>query len=92
MTKHIIRIIGLVNGQRSPYDNQYVSRFDFDGCGPGEANLKTTPLPQNAMQFDSAVDAWDFWKTVDPRQPLRPDGQPNRPMTAFTVSIDPVGK
>lgn len=41
-----------------------------------------------ALRFESAADALAFAQTQSTRTPLRPDGQPNRPLTAFTVSIE----
>ena len=47
-----------------------------------------TSDPALALRFDSAADALAFAQTQSTRTPLRPDGQPNRPLTAFTVAIE----
>lgn len=43
-----------------------------------------------AMKFDSPVEAWEFWKQQSTLVPLRPDGEPNRPLTFFSVSVEPL--
>jgi hypothetical protein len=92
VTKYVILIHGLVNGQSSPYDGTYLSHFDFDDCEPHECNLMTAKTPEDATRFDDVPTATEIWKTIDPRQPVRLDGKPNRPLTAFSVSIEPVGE
>lgn len=89
-TDFVIRVVGPVR-QDGPhdFDGRYAQFLSFSGCGPGEVNFKTTANPAAAAGFPSVVEALEFWKTVDPRRPVRPDGQPNRPLTAFTVSVEP---
>ena len=41
----------------------------------------------DAMVFPSFRAAWECWKTQSTVVPERPDGQPNRPLTAYTVEI-----
>ena len=90
----VIRLIALANGEPSPLDGQWVTEYDpsRDGTGPnGEpmnCHLLTTPDPTLAKQY-STTEALEVWRKVDSRQPRRPDGQPNRPLTAYTVEIGP---
>lgn len=88
-----IRIIGLVDGQPSAYDGQYVVEYDpgRDGVEPGSGrpmlcHLVTTPDRAAARQL-SFREAMELLRLVDPRRPVRPDGRPNRPLTAFTVEM-----
>jgi hypothetical protein len=85
----VLRIQGLVDGTPSPYDGLYLTRFDFDDCEPGQCRLHATAHHTEALRFESMLEALEVWKTVDPRAPLRPDGEPNRPLTAFSVSVEP---
>jgi hypothetical protein len=87
---HVILIQGLVNGEPSPYDGEYLGRMDFEDCEPGECNLETTPDPERALHFKDIIAAREMWVTVDPRNPVRLDGKPNRPLTAFSVTIEPL--
>ena len=41
-----------------------------------------------AYLFSSSIDAARVWKLVPVCRPLREDGKPNRPLTAFSVIIE----
>jgi hypothetical protein len=90
LVPYVILIHGLPSGDPSPYDETYLERFDFDDCPPGECNLFTVPDPRHARRFTDLLDATGVWKTIDPRQPLDWDGRPNRPLTIFSVTFEPV--
>ena len=87
---YVIRIEGLVNGGDSAYDGMYLTRFDFEGCALGECNLLAAQKPPHALRFPSMSAAMGFYMTIDPRAPLRGDGQLNRPLTTFSVTIEPI--
>lgn len=40
-----------------------------------------------AMKFDTFAAAAAFWNQQSTKRPLRDDGRPNKPLTAFTVEI-----
>jgi hypothetical protein len=88
----VMQIVCLTDGTRTAFDGQYVVEYDpgRDGVDPTGrpmlCYLRTTPRVQDATRF-TGYDALELWRAVDPRQPTRPDGRPNRPLTAFTVSI-----
>lgn len=46
-----------------------------------------TTDPRKAKTFINAVDAWECWRQQSSTIPLRPDGEPNRPLTAFHAEI-----
>jgi hypothetical protein len=48
-----------------------------------------TPRLADARRFAHASEAMIAWNTVSDRRPLRPDGRPNKPLTALTVEIHP---
>lgn len=82
----IIKALGFANGVACPIAGQYLKSFDFeahDGRGFGVF----TANPAEAMTFESAGAAGDFWRTQSKTVPLRPDGKPNRPLTSTTVEI-----
>lgn len=88
-----IRCEGLVgvNVVDSPtVTGSYLQSYDPDANG-GRGDAVWTNDPANARRFDSPVDAWECWRQTSTVQPLRADGKPNRPLTAFTVTIEPVG-
>lgn len=96
MTDRVIRLHGLVNGEPTPFDNQFVVEYDPSRNGvtlgnradwPVPCHLVTTPDISCATRF-SAIQATQLYGAVDERTPVRPDGRPNRPLTAFTVEFE----
>jgi len=87
MNEHVLLLIGLVDGTPTPYDGQYLVRFDFEGCELGECNFQTTEDVRQAKHFPNAVAALDEWKKIDWREPRRADGQFNRPLTIFNATV-----
>jgi hypothetical protein len=92
-----LKIIGLIAGGPTPFDGEWLSEYDPDRDStepttgaPMVAHVRTTPDPAKALAFESAVDAMNEWKRVSKSAPVRPDGQPNRPLTAFTVEVSPL--
>lgn len=78
-------------------DEGYVAAFDpdwqppgYDGPQVGRATF--TSDPAEALQFTDVAAAMDFWKKPSTRRPLRSDGKPNRPLTAYTVEVRPAPK
>ena len=43
-----------------------------------------------AMTFPSLQEALEYWRRPSTVTPLRPDGRPNRPLTAYTVELQPI--
>ena len=72
-----------------PYKGKYLQWYD-----PNGDELKDiggwTDDPLKAMLFDSAEEALVCWRQVRTVDPVRPDGRPNRPLTAFSVIISQV--
>lgn len=56
--------------------------------GRGETVL--TEERTRAKTFANAGEAFEFWRQQSKTVPLRPDGRPNRPLTAYTVEILPI--
>jgi len=57
----------------------------------GRAPIPTTPHVNKAATFPTPADAIEFYRTRSHVVPTRPDGEPNRPLTAYTVEVVPVG-
>lgn len=84
----VLIAIGFANGQHCPHADQYLEWFDFDfanGLGRGQFTRDRT----KALTFASPAKAMEFWKTISSVRPFRPDGKPNRPLTALTVEVAP---
>src|SRR5262245_5811862 len=59
---------------------------DFEAhSGRGEAVF--THNIKQAMRFANFDDAFAYWRTIPRSRPRRPDGKPNRPLTAFHMNI-----
>lgn len=75
-----------------PVEGSFLAGFDPDWrpddrpvypCG----RVDWTPKLADALRFDTAVDAWSLWTSTSSRIPVRPDGRPNRPLTAYTIEV-----
>jgi hypothetical protein len=67
-------------------EGQYLVDFDFDAEG-GKGFGTFAYDVELAKRFDTLRDAMKFWRTRSTVRPYRPDGRPNRPLTASTVEI-----
>jgi hypothetical protein len=87
--EYIILAVGFANGIHCPHAGQYLESFDhdaFDGIGYGTF----TDRVSHAKRFATASDALRFRNKQSTVKPLRQDGEPNRPLAALTVSIEPL--
>jgi hypothetical protein len=67
-------------------DGEYLASFDPEaGDGWGEAVF--TRDVAKALRFPDFPAAYAFLGTRPTRRPVRPDGKPNRPLTAFTMEF-----
>lgn len=90
-TKCVIVCVGLAGGVISPTERDaptgaYLKSYNpeaFDGQGFAE----WTHEPKDAKVFSNLTEAHACWTQVPNSRPLRPDGKPNRPLTAFSVQI-----
>lgn len=72
-----------------PSRGKYLEHFDPDASA-GRGNVLWTYKVEKALKFKDISHALDFWRTPSKVMPTRPDGKPNRPLTAFSVEIVPV--
>jgi hypothetical protein len=92
-TEVVIQVMGLINGGATGFDKQFVVEYDASRSGvepltglPMLAYLRTTPNVEEATRYTTEA-AFELWRSVDQRNPVRPDGRPNRPFTAFSISV-----
>jgi hypothetical protein len=84
-----IKAIALTGSSHSDanVNGEWLEGFDVDAFdGRGDAHF--TSDPAKAMRFDNAIACFAAWKTQSTVRPLREDGKPNRPLTAFTVTFE----
>jgi len=65
---------------------QWLASYDPE-AGDGRGVAAWTSDPAAAMVFATAAAAFECWRSVPRNLPVRDDGQPNRPLTSFTVKI-----
>jgi hypothetical protein len=72
-------------------EGEYLIEYDPDGDRPVGAyptgRLITILDPSKAKRFPTFADAFAALKAQSTVTPLRPDGKPNRPLTALDVMI-----
>jgi hypothetical protein len=83
----VIRIMGVADGRPSTAEGLYVRDMDVD-AHEGRGLLDATPFVEDALHFESHADALAYWQRVSDVAPVRPDGKPNRPLTAYTVTLE----
>jgi len=65
----------------------FLKDCDFEAHN-GRGEFVTTTSKKKAIKFTTMEAALKYYKTQSETVPLRWDGQPNRPLTALTVSIE----
>lgn len=75
-------------------NGEYLQFYNPDQHAPGErfptGSVVTTKSVRKAKRFPDMVAALQEWQRQSTVTPLRPDGKPNRPLTAFTVTTEKV--
>lgn len=76
----------LLDESPPPLDGSWLQRFDPEyNNGSGRAEWTTDPA--KAMRFETMGEASCLWRYQSVKRPLRLDGRPNRPLTAYNVKI-----
>jgi hypothetical protein len=88
-----ILIIGPTDGSPHEAANKWVKQYDASVlCADGSYDgglLEVTDNPDEAKSFPDAREALECWRQTAPAPfDVRPDGKPNRPLTAFSVSVE----
>lgn len=84
----VIRCMGLVNGGGQEFAGLLLRSFDPWQGNPYAGKVQWTDQLGLAMRFETPGNALLFWQQVSTRVPVRPDGEPNRPLTAWTVLVE----
>lgn len=87
---YVIRIAKLVGHARLGGEKaagQYVTEYDPDAFG-GRGHVAGSLSKRNALRFASVDEAMRFIQQPSTVRPLRADGEPNRPITAFTLIVE----
>lgn len=73
----------------STFEPGYVESADPEAHG-GRGEVAITVDPAKALKFASPEEALEFWARPSTICPTRSDGEPNRPLTAFTMKVVPL--
>jgi hypothetical protein len=82
----IIRIVGAADGRPTPHDGRYLAHYDPD-TPYGTLRLISTDDVAKAQHFLDAAQLHACYSAISKKQPTRPDGRPNRPITGLTVEF-----
>lgn len=82
-----MKIVGLADGRPTTVDGQYLVECDVDDRD-GRGSVFATDDKAKAKRFDGIGHALDYWRRTSHVVPLRPDGEPNRPLTAYTIELE----
>ena len=66
----------------------WLAEADID-ANDGQGSVTFTADRARAKSFPSPTDAAAYWRTQSTVRPQRPDGRPNRPLTAFSMMTQP---
>jgi hypothetical protein len=66
----------------------YLASYDPE-YADGRGIVEWTRKLSSAMQFPDVVTAFRFYRQEPKARPVREDGRPNRPLTAFTIEVIP---
>lgn len=65
----------------------YLRDYDLEAYG-GRGKVTTTADKRKALQFPNEAAAMDAWRSQSKTMPIRPDGRPNRPLTAYHATFE----
>jgi len=94
-SRYVLKIEGLAGRIEDPeaasryVGGVYLAEYDPDAYG-GRGAARWTEKIEEALTFPDVTAALECWKQTSTLQPVREDGKPNRPLTAFTVTAEPV--
>ena len=91
MSQHVIIFLGLA-GQfydhaELPPVGSYLETYDPEYAG-GMGHATWTTDPAEALKLSSAAEAVALYMSTPEAMPARADGLPNRPLAAYTVTIE----
>jgi hypothetical protein len=84
----VIKIIERADGVPDNAEDCFVKSFDVEAYD-GRGDLRVTPDLDDAKTFADASEALTFYRQRPKCHLWRTDGKPNRPLTAYTILIEP---
>jgi hypothetical protein len=84
--KCVERLGGAYNVDGGDMSGLLLATYDPEYRG-GRGMALWTEDVDKAMKFPDAPSAWALWRQQSVLMPLREDGYPNRPLTAYSVEV-----
>jgi len=78
-----------ISGQSAPPVGIYLADYNPE-ANDGFGEAKFTWDIRAAMRFRTQVAAFQCWRQTSRVRPRRADGKPNRPLTAYTITVEEV--
>lgn len=86
---YVIQIVGDAHAEPCALSGKWLAEYDPERMR-GFGWIQGTPLRDRALRFADLDAALACYRRSPAARPLREDGQPNRPLAAYTVSIERV--
>ena len=80
----VVQIIGLAMGYPTEHDGRWLVSYDPHSFG-GRGLIQTTDRRSDARVFSGMA---EFHEMYTEASGMRPDGKPNRPLTAFHLRVE----
>lgn len=81
----VIKLLGTPTGLPTEHDGEYVVEYDPTKPGGPFGHLVTSPDKGEALKYDGFEEAVLAYRA---ERGTRPDGDPDRPLTALTASFE----
>jgi hypothetical protein len=81
-----IELEGRTIKEHEPFSPAYVKDYHPE-AHEGQGSVDFTNNIFEAKLFEQSDELWSFIYQVPANRPLRTDGSPNRPITAFTLEV-----
>jgi hypothetical protein len=83
----VIKCMGVAGPYLCDHVGQYLRSTDFEACN-GRGHITFTPELAQAMKFENKNAALIYYLRKSKTAPMRSDGKPNRPLTAYHIEIE----
>lgn len=85
----LVKALGFARDKPCSFAGQFLEWYDPDADENGPIAAWTSDLDK-AKKFETTEDALAEWHRVRTVDPVRPDGKPNKPLTAISIEIVPI--
>jgi hypothetical protein len=89
----VLQVVELTGKHRGSFlparSGDYLVWYDVD-ANEGRGDAGFSPDKDKALRFPDAFKALQVWKMQSTVRPLREDGKPNRPLTAYSIMTEEV--